>query len=103
MDEDILDIHPEEGFLYETELSELETSLLIVTLNQVDYEDSVKVACPGICPRICPICEQYVPNLREHANVRHLPWWLDATSACWICQASCNRPRTMEVHEKLCH
>ena len=102
--EDILDIHPEEeGFIYENELSKLETSLLIVPLNQVNYDETVRTACAGICPRICPICDKYVPNLREHANARHLPWWLDATSACWICQASCNRPRTMEVHEKLCH
>ena len=52
---------------------------------------------------MCPICEEKVPKLQEHANARHLPWWADPLSACRICEASCNRGNRQTLHERLCH
>ena len=40
----------------------------------------------GDRPELCPLCQRYVPFLRRHANQFHLPWYVDAATACGYCR-----------------
>ena len=40
----------------------------------------------GDRPELCPVCQRYVPFLRRHANQFHLPWYVDAATACGYCR-----------------
>lgn len=81
-----------------------ETELLSVPEKQTGYPEVTRPATPGEYPKKCPCCDnRFVSKVREHANVRHLPWWLDPTAACGICKASCGKASRLEAHIRVCH
>ena len=51
----------------------------------------------------CPICCDKVTYLRAHRNARHLPWFADYESACFICKWQLNRGNRREDHVRSCH
>ena len=53
---------------------------------------------PGERPEQCPICQDYVPHLRTHVNLQHLPWALNGISACCICSAQFGKRALLERH-----
>ena len=53
---------------------------------------------PSMRPDFCCICKKKVRSLRRHANARHLPWFVDALSACAVCCSQTNHPTMMKHH-----
>ena len=53
--------------------------------------------------QVCPICHDKVTYLKAHSNARHLPWFVDWESACYICRCQLNRGNRREEHVRACH
>jgi len=97
------EIVPEEKIPQEEETEEFQGATGVVTPYNAENTDRLRMASPGECPRYCGTCQGYVPKIREHLNARHLPWWVDAVSACKICQGQYNLRRRLDKHKKECH
>lgn len=81
-----------------------ETDLLLVPDKQTGYPEKTRPATKGEKCKKCPNCgDRQVAKIREHANARHLAWWMDPTAACAICKTSCGKASRLESHVKNCH
>lgn len=57
----------------------------------------------GDRPEYCPVCKRWVPCLCRHANARHLPWFVDFSTACSQCKVQCITRRRLRLHIEECH
>ena len=67
------------------------------------HRERVRMARVGDRPEDCPVCRRLVPALRAHANARHLPWFVDASTACWTCRLQLGTLEAFRQHQSICH
>ncbi len=80
-----------------------DVSVVVESVSSADQAVSVPVVSSSIVPRVassvslatpvpalrkgtCPLCRKTVANVRKHLYMKHLPWYINPLTACWVCR-----------------